>query len=90
VEAEEGDADAMYVIGSIYRFQEDYSVAKTWYRRAADQGHTEAMDTIGLDYYHGYGVPENLEKAIEWLEKAANLGHQRATETLRKIRKETK
>lgn len=30
---------------------------------------------IGLDHYHGQGVPENEDKAVEWLKRSAAQGN---------------
>jgi len=88
VDAEKGDADAMYILGEIYRFQKDYPVASIWYHKAADQGHAQAMETIGRDFYNGYGVVKDIEKAVVWLQRAAAQGNKGAMESLERIRKE--
>ncbi len=87
-EAEKGDTDAMYILGSIYRFQKDYPVAKAWYQKAADQGHAQAMKTIGMDFYRGYGVEKDIEKAVVWFQRAAVHGHKEALEMLERVRKD--
>ena len=46
-----------------------------WYKKAADNGQKEAMNELGLLYFHGKGVKQNKAKAFEFFKKAANLGN---------------
>lgn len=41
---------------------------------AARQGSVEAMYELGMIYYSGEGVPENVKLAMKWLKKAADNG----------------
>ena len=46
-----------------------------WITRVAETGDAEAMDTVGIGYMSGIGVPKNYKKAIEWFTKAADKGN---------------
>lgn len=46
---------------------ERYTEAISWYRMAADQGHTFAQYLLGARYYFGEGVPRNKINAyVYW------------------------
>ena len=45
-----------------------------WYRRAAEQDHAAAQFCLGVYYYHGDGVEEDKETAVEWYRRAAEQG----------------
>jgi TPR repeat protein len=42
----------------------DSTLAATWFKKAADQDHTEAQANLGLCYEDGDGVERNLEQAL--------------------------
>ena len=72
-QAEQGDADAQYGLGSMYANQwrnnfpynraipQDYVEAVKWYTLAAEQGY--AQTTLGYMYVKGHGVEVNYSKA---------------------------
>jgi TPR repeat protein len=77
-EAESGDANAQYELGTLYEndvydpyerdvidFKKDLKKAQTWLRRAADQGHIRAQLRMGR-----LALPDN-EAAFYWFHKAA-------------------
>lgn len=76
--AEKGDADAQFNLGQAYRLGRgvptNLSAAKTWFERAARQGHVDAQTTLGLMLF------QNGEQAegIKWLKLAAEKGEPRA------------
>ena len=76
--AEKGDADAAFNLGQAYRLGRgvrlNLSAAKTWFQRAAEEGHVDAQTTLGLLLF------QNNEKAdgIRWLKSAAEQGEPRA------------
>jgi len=45
-----------------------------WYRRAAEQGDTDAQLNLGLLYATGRGVPQSYGKAVRWYRMAAEQG----------------
>lgn len=76
--AEKGDADAEFNLGQAYRLGRgvptNLAAAKTWFERAANQGHLDAETTLGLLQF------QNNEQAdgLKWLKKAAERGEPRA------------
>jgi uncharacterized protein len=58
--AEGGNADAQTMLGIIYEegqgVSQDYAAAVTWYRRAADQGHPDALFYLACMHDLGKGV----------------------------------
>jgi TPR repeat protein len=81
-DANAGDADAQFDMGQAYRLGRgvpvDLPVAAEWFRKAAVQGHVEAITNYGLTLFdegkHGEAVP--------WLEKSVARGEPRAQMTL--------
>ena len=61
------------------RIPKDYAEAVTWYRKAAEQGHSEAQFSLGLMYVAGQGVSldgvEAFREALKWYRRAAEQGH---------------
>ena len=45
-----------------------------WYRKAAEQGHTEAQFNLGVCYASGRGVTKNEAEAVKWYRKSADQG----------------
>ena len=64
---------------------QDYSQAVYWFRKAAEQGNTEALASMGLMYLKGWGVPQNYDTALEWYGKAANQGSEVAVRRINSI-----
>jgi TPR repeat protein len=77
--AEQGDAEAQILIGSIYDngaegVPQNYTEAVKWYRMAAEQGHAKAQSNLGFMYANGKGVPTNFVKAYMWYSLAQAQG----------------
>ena len=76
--ADQGDAEAQYYLGFIYRtglgIAEDNTEAVKWYRKAADQGHASAQNSLGIMYAKGEGVIQNDVEAYKWWNLAAAQG----------------
>src|SRR5262245_40303913 len=76
--AQDGDADAQYLVGLIYdtgrSAPADHVAAAKWYALAAEQGHAAAQNNLGLLYYSGRGVRRSMEQAAEWYGRAAAQG----------------
>jgi TPR repeat protein len=76
--AEKGDADAQFNLGQAYRLGRgvptNLAAAKTWFERAANQGHVDAETTLGLLLF------QNNDQAggLKWLKKASDKGEPRA------------
>ena len=56
------------------RVTQDYSKAREFYQKAADQGSVAAMYNLALLYEQGRGGPEDYVKADEWYQKGADRG----------------
>ncbi len=54
--------------------QQNYGLAFTKFKLAADQGYASAQDFLGLMYNHGVGVTQNYAEAVKWLKLAADQG----------------
>lgn len=76
--AEKGDADAQFNLGQAYRLGRgvptNLAAAKTWFERAASQGHIDAETTLGLLLFQN----GNQAEGLGWLKKAADHGEPRA------------
>ena len=96
-QAEQGDADAQYHLGRLYRVgklyvggrnvfgegvPQNYAEAAKWFRRAAQQGHNDAKFVLALIYSLGRGVPQDNAESMKWLRNAAEHGHARAQSML--------
>jgi TPR repeat protein len=86
--AEQGDADAQFVLGVMYDNGEgvpqDYVEAAKWYRRAAEQGYAAAQFSLGTMYLYPndygvlYGVLQDYAEAARWYRLAAEQGYDSA------------
>jgi len=69
--AKNGNAEAQYVLGMMYRagrgVSQDYNEARKWYRLAAEQGHPIAQFYLGWIYAKGKGVPKDIIQGYMWL-----------------------
>ncbi len=76
--ADQGDADAQFLLGSMYDYgrgvPQDYAQAVKWYRLAADRGYASAQGMLGLMYENGRGVPKDDAQAVKWFRLAADQG----------------
>jgi TPR repeat protein len=77
-QAEAGNVDAQFNIGSIYEngagVKQDYAEAGRWYRKAAERGDVRAQYNLGIFHQNGWGVPQNPAEAAKWYRKAALQG----------------
>ncbi len=73
-----GDADAQFNMGQAYKLGRgvpvDFKLAEGWYRKAAEQGHFQAEDNLGLILFQN----GDRQKAMPYIEKSANRGEPRA------------
>ena len=77
--AEEGNAEAQCIIGSIYDLGLGIEInvleAIKWYSKSAEQGYGVASNNLGTIYYSGKeGIVRNRAKASEWYQKAREQG----------------
>ena len=81
-EAEQGNPDAQYRLGSMYSkgilVKQDCSEALRWYLKSAEQGNPDAQYRLGSMYYKGAGVQQDYSEAFRWQLKAAEQGNQYA------------
>jgi TPR repeat protein len=81
--AEAGDADCQTSMGMVYQagdripsgIEADPSEAAKWYRMAAEQDHTEAIQHLAVMYGGRMGLEKNEEEALRWYRKGAKLGN---------------
>ena len=79
-ELKEGDINSYFALGNEFYYglngkKTDYSEAVYWYRKAAEQGHIEALFSLANCYNYGRGTAHDYHKAKALYEKAAEQGH---------------
>ncbi|MBU0944438.1 MAG: sel1 repeat family protein [Proteobacteria bacterium] len=78
--AEQGDADAMFIVGGLYMKGQGTEVNRTeafkWLYDAAIHGRSskESQKILGEFFLTGQGVPRNYSEAMQWYELAAQNG----------------
>ncbi|ESQ77189.1 SEL1-like repeat protein [Asticcacaulis sp. AC402] len=80
--AGQGYAPAQYRLGQIYGGEKEYAgfvkpdkaEKRKWMRRAAEGGISEAMYSLGLQYYNGEGGAQDRSTAAMWFRQAALRG----------------
>ena len=76
--AEQGNADAQFLIGSMYfngqGLLQDYAEAARWYLLAAEQGDAYAQVDLGIMYKNGQGLLQDYAEAARWFRLAAKQG----------------
>ena len=86
--ANQGSAEAEFVIGEMYRNGEgvsaDSRLALQWYRKAADRGLAQAQLEVGEMYLNGEGTPRRPVDGLAWLLVAAGRGLEEAVRSKRK------
>ncbi len=73
--AEKGDARAANALGWLYAIPSEVKndqEAVRWLRKAADQGHAEAMTRLAQMYANGQGLNKDEAEAARWYRKAAD------------------
>jgi TPR repeat protein len=65
--------------------RKDYGKAHTWFQKAAGDGNTDAMISLGRLYEQGLGVARDYGKALEWFQKAVGAGNRDATVNLSRL-----
>lgn len=91
--AQGGDVEGLYRMGMIYftgelTQKQSYEQAFTWFLRAANQFHVDALYNIAYCYEHGLGVEKSVPNAIRTYQQAALLGDSAATLKITERRKE--
>ena len=85
--ANAGDAASQILLGDSYKdgkvVERNYTHAAAWYRKAADQGRTDAMIRVaGLFRDGARDFPRDVDQAVAWYRKAAELWDVDAQATL--------
>jgi hypothetical protein len=82
LKAVQGDADAQFNLGCMYRdgqgVEKDYAEAVRLLRLAAAQGHQRAQFNLGVMFRDGQGVAVDYAEAVQLFRLAAALGHSEA------------
>lgn len=80
--AENGNGDAQYMMANFYLngswddlIKKDPRKAFKFYKKAAENGITDAEIALGELYYKGEGCEENIPEAAKWFAKAADNNH---------------
>ncbi|HUN39357.1 MAG TPA: caspase family protein [Acetobacteraceae bacterium] len=78
-EAAQGRPDAQIDLGLAYAkglgVARDYSVARQWFERAANQGAMKGQYYLGAMYERGLGGPRSYANALRWYRRAADQGY---------------
>jgi TPR repeat protein len=72
---EQGDAEAIFGVGSVYFFRQDFVAAAQCFERATENGYGRACHWLGHIYYQGLGVPRNDRTALGWYSHGAARGY---------------
>ena len=77
-DAEQGNANAQFMLGDMYYTGEgiaqNYEKAARLFQKAAEQGDANAQYVLGGMYHNGEGVAVNYAEAEKWYRKAAEQG----------------
>ncbi|MFT4580803.1 MAG: TPR repeat protein [Gammaproteobacteria bacterium] len=80
--AREGDPVAQNNLGVLYLkgrgVPQDYSLAQSWFEKAAVGSLGGAMFNLGTMYLRGYGVETDLAQSTQWFERGAAAGDREA------------
>ena len=77
--AQDGDAEAQYRTGVFFDRGEyvarNQGEATKWYRKAAEQGHTDAQTALATIYFNGYQtIKRDYAEALKWGQLSALQG----------------
>ena len=74
-QAQEGDVEAQMQVALAYDELENYAEAACWYRKAAEQGLSQAQNNLGVMLKDGQGVTQDYVEAAQWFKCAAQQGN---------------
>ena len=69
-----GDKRAQYNLAVMYHVRGQLRMAHHWYHRSALFRHPLASYNLGLLYYRGEGVEQDLDEAFRWMQVSAKAG----------------
>lgn len=75
VNAFAGDGENEFKLGKATLRAGNRGRAREYFEQAANQGHGEAANLLGVIYAKGDGVPADFTAAAEWFRKGAERGH---------------
>ena len=85
-QAQANSVQAQYALGLAYQQGQDTTRslpdAFYWFEKAAEQGHSKAMEQVAEAYLYGLGTDKDPQQAVYWLTKLAILGQTTAQVTL--------
>lgn len=70
----ESDVGVCYEYGYL-KYPKDLAESLAWYRKSASKGYSNAQYSIGVRYYLGNGIEQNIDEALKWFKLAAEKGH---------------
>jgi hypothetical protein len=77
--AEKGYDKAQATLGWMYHtgkgVEKDFSKARQWYRKAADQNNVIAQNNLGVFYEQGLGTGKSPRTAAKWYRESAEWGY---------------
>jgi uncharacterized protein len=80
-----GDCDSALLLAALFEGGEvptDYVLAAKWARVAALQGSAEAQGRLGVLYFTGRGVAQNITEAYAWMVLSAEAGNETGSKNL--------
>lgn len=72
----------MFEMGQSFYDKGDYTEALKWYKKAAENGSSDAQSELGFMYLNGEGTPIIKSEGVKWLIKAGENGDAMAQRTL--------
>lgn len=70
-------------------YEKNYKTTLTLTEPLAAKGNARAQYTLGYLYYHGNGVEQDINQAIQWFTKASKQGNSNARQALKQIQSMT-
>ncbi|MDA9801487.1 sel1 repeat family protein [Candidatus Pseudothioglobus singularis] len=90
MKAEQGIPEFQLILADMYRegagTVSNMQEAISWYEEASSNGNIEATYKLGVVYFKGDGVSEDIDKVIEYVELAAKGGYKMAIQALPNMR----
>jgi TPR repeat protein/serine/threonine protein kinase len=71
-----------YDKGHRLKRRKKYKEAVRWFRKATEQDHASAQNSLGVMYENGQGVKKDYKEAYKWYRKAAEQGYDYAQNNL--------
>lgn len=73
--AEQGDAQAQFVLGNLYRdgqgVEKNLEETVRWWTKAAELGNVDAQFALGNIFSGGFGIPRDYVQSFMWFDIAA-------------------